>query len=87
MKREEFEAHLKANGWKKDAHGHYHKGEYRFHMRDRTVSFQNSYGKPKRWLALHTYYYSKITETSKMYKLVTIYPVTSLDTNGATALL
>ena len=47
MKREEFEAHLKANGWKRDAHGHYHKGEYRFHMRDRTVSFQNSYGKPK----------------------------------------
>ena len=87
MKREEFEAHLQANGWKKDAHGHYHKGEYRFHMRDRTVSFQNSYGKPKRWLPIDTQYYSKITANARIYKFAVIYPVTSLDTNAATALI
>ena len=69
MKREELESFLLANGWTRDSFGHFHKGEYRMKMQDKSVRYERGYHTEatqyikaeKRWMRIRSGYYGKLS--------------------------
>lgn len=69
MTKQEFETWALGCGWTKDAYGHFHKGDMRFKVQDRSVRMEKSYRTPdtqyskgeQRWLRLRSGFFSKLS--------------------------